>query len=109
MSRFRILYSDSAQKDIFESVDYIATILLDKKAAEKRLDSLENTTRRLSEFPESSPLSACRELKKRGIRCSTVSNYLLFYYVRQEKKEIRIIAFLHSTRDYANLLLAREE
>ncbi|MBO4541218.1 MAG: type II toxin-antitoxin system RelE/ParE family toxin [Bacilli bacterium] len=107
MSRFRILYSDSARDDISAAVEYIALILSEEGAAERLLGSLEKATSRLSDFPESSPLCLDEQLKSRGIRCSQVSNYLLFYYVNQEKKEIRIIAFLHSKRDYANLLLTK--
>ena len=44
------------------------------------------------------------ELANLGLRFLVVHNYIIFYIVREDKKEVTIERFLHSRRDWIHII-----
>ena len=105
MRLYSVVYTPLAKDDIVNAADYIANTLMDQYAANRLIDGVERTTERLKVYPESAPLVGDDALCARGVRAATVLAYILFYQVNEESKTIRVVRFLHSTQDCANLLL----
>jgi len=60
----------------------------------------------LSENPERQPLVRDEILASRGLRLLPVGKYNLFYIVR--KCSVIVIRFIHSRRDWANIISLEE-
>lgn len=108
MKIYAVRYTPSAQSDIVDTVSYISRSLANPSAAKRLLASLKVGTRQIAEFPESAPLCNDGALSDLGIRALRVETYILLYQVNQGQGEIRAIRFLHSTRDYANMLISED-
>ena len=63
---------------------------------EKINDILENTYKR--------PLVQDKYLASLGIRSIKIKNYILFYSITEEKNTVNILRFMHSLRDWINIL-----
>ncbi len=96
---YKVIYSDSALKDIDEIYEYIAYDLLVPEIAESQvgriimaIDSLENLPYRYKVYDEEPWLS-------NGLRCFSVDNYMVFYYPVEEDGIVRVIRIIYGGRD----------
>lgn len=93
----KILYLPLAERDLLDTVDYIAHTLDAPGAARDLLDELDHTVQQIAEFPYAFELYRTNRPMKDEIRKVRVKNYVLYYAVFQEHVEIR--RFLHGRRD----------
>jgi plasmid stabilization system protein ParE len=101
---WKILFSDKAEDDLSNAVEYITKILKAPVAAEKLLSDAEKEIGKLEEFPFSCPLVKDKYFSEKGVRFLVVNNYLVFYLLRESEKEVSIIRFLYGRRDWVSLL-----
>jgi toxin ParE1/3/4 len=78
MNAFRVYVSDAANKDMHETVTYIAKELLEPYIANRLLDTLHDAISSLSEIPHRHKLVDRAEVFDRPVRVFTVENYLVF-------------------------------
>jgi len=101
MSTFRIIYTCKAENDLDSIFSFIAE--------NNPLNAL-NYINRMQSAIENLVISpyigvSCRSKRiKRDCRILIFTNYLIFYKVNEEKKQINILRILHGSRRYLDLL-----
>jgi len=75
---YKIEYLPRANKDLSEIVDYLATVLCNKKAALDFIDALDHSVSRLQLFPYSCKIYQSLSLLNPEHRFLPVKNYLVF-------------------------------
>ncbi|MDR1731930.1 MAG: type II toxin-antitoxin system RelE/ParE family toxin [Synergistaceae bacterium] len=111
MPKYKVVYLESARRDIGEAVFYIADTLRNPAAAESLLDSIDEKTRILREGlwkgqslkNHSSGLFADVDLSWCRVR-----NYYLFFRIDEREKVIRVYHFSHKLRGLAHVLKETE-
>ena len=98
--------TDIAEQDILSAVKYIADVLKAPVAANHLLDEIERYEGILETTPNIYPFVPDERLAEKGLKFVTVKNYILFYIINENENTVDVIRFLHSRRDWLNLLLS---
>ena len=100
MEKYKVELLASAWDDLQEIFEYI---LLEnsKEIAEKILDKIMKSLRKLETFPNSGAIAPDKKLKMLGIRMVVSSPYLSFYRVIKDK--VLIYHIVHGARKYGDL------
>lgn len=101
-NRCQINIYPSAQADLIQIFDYIATTLDNPSAAIKQIEDFENAFENISVFPQSCPFVNNEYVKDKTLRKLVVNNYIAFY--RQKGDEIQIVRVLYGMRKFEELL-----
>ena len=99
-NKLRMLFTEKAEREINDIIDYIAINLSNPKAAHDLYKEFENIIETISSFPLSCPVSELPfycELRK-----AYFGNYILFYEFINDT--ITVISILYATRNYRDLL-----
>ena len=96
--------TDIAEQDILSAVKYIADVLKAPIAANNLLDEIERHEEILENTPNIYPYVHDEYLAEKGLRFVMIKKYIIFYTVNENKKEVNVIRFLHSRRDWHNIL-----
>lgn len=101
---YSIYYTASAERDIDNALDYIASNLKNPLAA-LRLQQLEQSlVNNLINFPYKHPYVYDPLLTPYEIRFVPIKSYLLFYTIIEETKTIYIVRFLYARSDWQHIL-----
>jgi toxin ParE1/3/4 len=90
-----VVFSPAAEADLD---DIWLNIALENPAADRLIDSVQQRTGQLSEFPELGPL---RPDIAEAARSLNVGNYLILY--RIEARTVEIVRVVHAARDLTTL------
>ena len=101
---YKLVFTKTALQDIRFAALYISDTLMNKEAANKLLDAVDDKIGALAETPYINPLVHDSILASNGIRFQLVNNYLAFYVVHEDTKTISVIRFQHSRREWTSLL-----
>jgi toxin ParE1/3/4 len=101
---FTLVFSSKVNNDIVSSIGYIKDSLNAPMAAENHYKELIKTYKKLEENPYCRPLVRNKYLASLGIRLINVKNYILLYYVAEEKNEVFLYRFMYGRRDWINIL-----
>jgi toxin ParE1/3/4 len=101
MESYKVTFLQSALDDLEGIVLYIAAD--SKENALIWHDKLVATAKKLSIFPLMGVLVPDRKISRMGFRMLPVGNYLIFYKVYEQDKEITILRVIHGSRDYPAL------
>ena len=96
--------TDIAEDDILSAVRYITNALKAPAAANNLLDEIEKHEEILENSPNIYPFVKDEYLAQQGIKFVMIKNYILFYIVNEDEKVVTAIRFLHSRRDWKNIL-----
>ena len=96
--------TDIAEEDILTIIEYITDNLKAPKAANDLLDNLEKHEKILEENPNIYPLVSDKYLAEKGIKFILIKNYMMFFAINENKKQVNIIRFLYGRRDWQNIL-----
>lgn len=96
---YGIFYTAKAQDDLKEIYEYIAFGLQEPMTARKLYGSIASAKHTLDTFPLRNALFEKEPWQSRGLRKLPVGNYLVFYTVDEEKKNIHIIRIMYGGRD----------
>lgn len=101
---YKLEYLPVARKDMLEIVRYINQVLQNPDAAERLAVELVNAAEGVLKFPYAT--QACRPLRplKHEYRKIQVQNFLMFYWVDEEKKLVTVARVVYAKRDYGRLL-----
>ena len=102
--KYDIQITSRAEHDIISAADYIEHILLNPKASDLLLNSIDKTINSLRDFPKKHPLTDDPVLKSWDIRFVKVDNYLIFYTVSELDKTVYIVRVLYKRRNWIVLL-----
>ena len=101
---YSVNISDIAEGDIFSSVEYIANVFKAPKAANNLLDEIAKYEKILADTPNIYPFVLDEYLAEKGLKFVKVKNFLMLYTVNEDKKNVTVIRFLHSRRDWKHLI-----
>lgn len=101
---YKLVFTKAALQDIRSAALYISDTLMNKEAANKLLDAVDEKIGVLAETPYINPLVRDSILASNGIRFQLVNNYLAFYIIHEDTKTVSVIRFQHSRRDWITIL-----
>lgn len=101
---YEIVVSNEAHQDIAAIVAYIANELHNLQAASKFLDDIEQSYHKIANNPFTYSLCSDGRLRRQGYRKVTIKNYLMLYYLDENKDIAYVVRVIYAARDYARLL-----
>ena len=101
---YQVEFLPSAQEDMVEIVRYISQELLNPIAAEDLAEDFVKTADSLSAFPYAHEAYIPIRPLKHEYRKVSVKNYLMFFWVEEEKKIVTVARVIYAARDYGKLL-----
>lgn len=103
-SKYSLKMTPKAAEDLDGIYSYISKELYAERAADNLLDRIETGIMRLKEFPFSCNYVADEFLKSKGYRKLIIDNYIAFYLINEEEKEVVIMRVLYGRQKYESLL-----
>ena len=104
MSKYNIKITKPAENDLFEIGRYISNELLEPDRAVKVVDKIANSIFKLENMPLRHAIVADDKLASKGIRKFVIDNYIVFYIVNKDNKQVTIIRILYKRRYWLNIL-----
>ena len=101
---YKLVFTKAALQNIRSAALYISDTLMNKEAANKLLDAVDEKIGVLADTPYINPLVRDSILASNGIRFQLVNNYLAFYIIHEDTKTVSVICFQHSRRDWITIL-----
>ncbi len=93
-----------AEEDLLEIIQYISEKLKSPIAASVLLDLIEQKKIILEASPYSCKMIDDEYFQRQAIRFLQVKNYMIFFRINNDMKEISIIRILYARRDWINIL-----
>lgn len=97
--RYEVRLTEQAIGQIEETVQYISKILLEPEIARKWVDLLQREIEKLDSMPSRYPLIQEELWSTRGIRKMSVRNFLVYFFVDEERKTVWVTAVIYGRRD----------
>jgi plasmid stabilization system protein ParE len=104
MSKYNVIITVEAQRELDEIVQYIAYTLKNPKAADDFLDDLEKCISNMELHPRFYPLSSDTRLAEQGYRKAAIKNYVMLYKINTGEKQAVIQGIFYCRQDYVKLL-----
>ncbi len=101
---YQVEYLPSARQDMVEIIRYISHELCSPAAAEKLSLEFIEAADRLQLFPYANTAYIPIKPLKHEYRKLPVQNYLMFYWVDEERKRVTIARVIYARRNYEKLL-----
>ena len=98
--------TDIAEQDILSAVKYISDVLKAPMAANNLLDEIEKYEEILGNTPNMYTFVHDEFLAEKGLRFVRVKKYILFFTVNEDEKQVNVIRFLHSRRNWESILIS---
>lgn len=102
--QYIIKMTPKAKEDLEQIYSYISEELFAEESAKTLLIRIENSIMQLQEFPFSCNYVADQFLRTKGYRKLIIDNYIVFYLVNEEEKQVIIMRILYGRQKYENLL-----
>jgi addiction module RelE/StbE family toxin len=101
---YTLRFSKLYDSDIDESYNYIKDTLEAPMAAKNLIKEILEKLQKIKENPHRRPLVQDSYLASLGYRIIHVKNYMIFYIVDDDKKQIKVVRFLYNKRNWIDLL-----
>ena len=102
--KYTVKITQQAQEQIREIISYIRFTLQAPETALKMLDTLQEEIASLDQFPNRVPLTEEEPWHSAGIRKLPGKNYLVYFWVNEEQKQVQITAVVFGRRDQRTAL-----
>jgi plasmid stabilization system protein ParE len=99
MQKYKIVISVKAQQEISETYEYISQSLNNADAADNLLDALHKKLNLLKTTPKMCPTVEFIGFKNTFRKC-VVKNFIAFYVIKEEIKEVYVARFYYGRKDY---------
>lgn len=100
----KIVYTNTARRDLREIYEYIAYTLLVPDTEKAVSEKLLREARSLESLPERNPLYRDEPWHSQGVRFLRVKNYLVFYTVNPDADTVSIARIMYGGRDISRQL-----
>ena len=101
---YRLEFSKLYDNDVEISYNYIKDKLEAPMAANNLIKEIMEKLIKIKENPNIRPLVQDKYLALLGFRSINVKNYIIFYIIGDDNKHLKIVRFLHSRRNWINIL-----
>lgn len=99
MSRWKVVYTAHADRDLQDIYEYITFSLLEPETAKKSVQRILRAAADLNEMPLRYPLYKKEPWHSKGLRVLSIENYLLFYLSVDPLKTVVIVRIMYGGRD----------
>lgn len=101
---YKLVKTDSFQRDLDAAIGYIALSLENKTAAVSLLNAIEQCYDGIERMPLM--YEACHDprLRELGYRKVVIRNYIMIYQVDKDRETVNILRFFHGRQDYEKLI-----
>lgn len=96
---YQVILSDAANRDLRNIFEYIFYELKAPQSASGMLDKLEKAVLSLEEMPNRHRIIEREPWLSRKVRLMPVGNYVVIYYVDDNKYEVNIMRIIYGGRD----------
>ena len=96
---YNVYYSGKAENDLHGIFQYIAYNLSAPIAAKKQADDIIDEISKLSENPLRYPLYKREPWRSKGLRFFLVNNYIVFYLLEEDSKNVIIVRIMYGGRN----------
>ena len=96
--------TEIAESDIDETIEYISGDLSNPDAASSFLDDLEQKIKEICANPKTGRLVNNEYLKRNDVRRFLVGNYISYYIIDEETRNIVILRIVYGKRDQDEIL-----
>lgn len=96
---YKVSITAQAQEQLRDIVSYITYTLQAPGTALKMLDTLEKEISSLSQFPNRVALTEEEPWHSQGIHKMPVKNYLIYFWVDAQAKNVHVTGVIYSRRD----------
>lgn len=104
MEHYKVKFTEKTNADIRAAVRYVAIDLREPDTAERMAIRIKEEAASLKNMPERFPLVPDRYLASLGFRMTSVGNYLIFYIVNHDKRQVEISRVLYGKRNWIKIL-----
>ena len=101
---YKLEYLPVARQDLIDIVLYISQELQNPDAANRLAEKLIETAEKALIFPYGNPSYHPIKPLRHEYRKAIVQNYLMFYWIDEEKKLVTVVRVLYAKRNYDQLL-----
>ena len=101
---YKLEYLPVARKDMLEIVRYISGELKNPNAADRLAVELISAMENVLTFPYRAPVYQPIRPLKHEYRKILVHNYLMFYWVDEDKELVTVARVVYAKRDYSRVL-----
>ena len=102
MQEYNVLFSDTADKDLEDIVEYLSNF--SPNIARRYYDEIMSKSLSLSIMPHRCPLVRDEFLREKGYRWLSIRNYTLFFVIDEVNNVVDVRAIMYSKREYTALL-----
>ena len=96
---YQVILSDAANRDLRNIFEYIFYELKAPQSASGMLDKLEKSVLSLEEMPNRHKVIEREPWLSRKVRLMPVGNYVVIYFVDDNKYEVNIMRIIYGGRD----------
>lgn len=107
--RYSFILTETAEADVDEAFDYIANELVNPEAASAFADELENKLEEICKVPKAGRHVHNPYLKRDDVRRTLVKNYIAYYLVDEEEKNIVVLRVVYKRRNQDKILKTIDE
>lgn len=99
MDEYKVKITPQASAQMLELFSYISNTLKEPIAAERLLDELQKSILSLDTMPKRVALVDEQPWRSYGVHKMPVKNFLVYFWVNEELKEVHITAMIYGRRD----------
>ena len=103
-SNYRVKLTPKAREDLDKIYSYFTGELYATEAANSLLEKIEADIMRLSDYPFACSQVDDEFLRSKGYRKLIIDNYIAFYIVNEEEKQVVVMRVLYGRRKYQDIL-----
>lgn len=97
--QYDVRLTPQATRQIKETVQYIATVLMEPQTAWKWVDTLQREIQTLDFMPSRYALTEEEPWRTRGLHKMLVGNFFVYYRVDEETKIVWVVAVIYARRN----------
>ena len=101
---YTVRLTDTAKQDLREIAFWIAEQSKDKEIAKRFVGELRETCKKLDTVPTAGAIPKDRVIRSEGYRFTVHKEYLIFYLVDEEKKQVNVMAIFNAKKDYMRVM-----
>ena len=101
---YTVRLTDTAKQDLREIAFWIAEQSKDIEIAKRFVGELREVCKKLDTFPNAGGIPKDRVIRSAGYRFTVHKEYLVFYLVDEEEKQVNVMAIFNAQKAYTRVM-----
>ena len=103
-SKYKVIVTPQAARQVKETARYIKYVLCAPMAAEAFLKTIQESIASLNQFPNRIGLATEEPWHSYGIHKMVIYNYLVYFWINEEFNSVHVVAFARGNRNQRQIL-----